>query len=69
MKRTILIKNSQGSQSKESNYRNESPMNYQNNNAQQITKSLHRKNQKLNKGDFRNDHNPKLSNASKNHKK
>ena len=69
MKRTIFIKNPQNSQSKEINYHNESPMSYQSNNAQQITKSLHRKNQKLNKGDFRNDHSPKLSNASKNHKK
>ena len=69
MKRTIVIKDPQSSQSKENSYHNESPMRYQGHNAQQITKSLHRKNQKLNRSDFRNDHSSKLSNAPKNHKK
>jgi hypothetical protein len=69
MKRTIFVKNPQNSQSKESNYHNESPMSYQSNKAQQLTKSLHKKNQKLNKGDFRNDHSSKVLNAPKNHKK
>ena len=69
MKRTIYVKNSQNSLSKESHYHNESPMSYQSHKAEQLTKSLHKKNQKLNRGDFRNDHSSKVSNAPKNHKK
>jgi hypothetical protein len=69
MKRTTFVKNPQNSQPKESIYHNESPMNYQSNKAQQLTKSLHKKNQKLNRGDFRNDHSSKFSNSLKNHKR
>lgn len=69
MKRTIFIKNPQNSQSKESNYHNESPMSYQSHNAQQITKSLHKKTQKLNREDFKSDQNPKFSNSPKSQKK
>jgi hypothetical protein len=69
MKRTILVKNPQNYKSKESNYHNESPMSYQSHKAQQLTNSIHKKNQKLNRGEFRNDHSSKVSNAPKNNKK